>query len=226
MRGRSAVHVTEAHAGLPGSPPKPGAYPTGVRPSPVPRPATTVMEDRLYSVADWAQVEAESSDLRYEYVHGRLVAMAGGSLRHAEVKGNAGRALGAALSARCLVAESDVRVETVGKGVYRLPDIVVVCGEADVVEIAGVGEAVRNPTLLVEVLSESTSREDLEEKLIEYLALESLVEYWVIDPDKPRLLQYVRGGTFLAYTSEEAMLRSEALGLEVPLRTLYATRTR
>ena len=184
------------------------------------------MEDRLYSFEDWAAIEAASPDVRYEYVHGRLIAMAGGKLRHAEVKASVADAVRRGLGGRCSVTESDVRVETVGKKVYRLPDIVVYCGRPDVVEIAGVGEGVRNPTLLVEVLSESTSREDLEEKLVEYLALDSLVEYWVVDPDKPRVLQYVRGGTFVAYTSEEATLRSEALGLEIPLKALYATTLR
>ena len=179
------------------------------------------MEDRLYSFEDWAVLEAESPDVRYEYLRGRLVAMAGGSLRHAEIKARVADAIRQRLGARCSVTESDVRVETVGKKVYRLPDVVVYCGTPEVVELPGIGEAVRNPTLLVEVLSESTSREDLEEKLIEYLALDALQEYWVIDPDKPRVLQYVRGGTFVAYTSEEATLRSETLGLEIPLKAIY-----
>ena len=180
------------------------------------------MEDRLYTREDWAALERESPDVRYEFVHGRVIAMAGGSVRHAEVKHRVERALGTALEGRCLVAGSDLRVETVGKKVYRLPDVVAVCDEADVVEIPGVGEAIQNPTLLVEVLSESTSREDLEEKLIEYMALDSLREYWVVDPDKPRLLQYVRDAPFIAYTSEEATLRSEALGLEIALAEIYA----
>ena len=179
------------------------------------------MEDRLYTREDWAALERASPDLRYEFVHGRLLAMAGGSIRHAEVKHNVERALGAALEGRCLVAGSDLRVETVGKKVYRLPDVVAVCDEADVVEIPGVGEAIQNPTLLVEVLSESTSREDLEEKLIEYMALDSLQEYWVVDPDKPRVLQYVRGAPFIAYASSEATLHSETLGLELALATIY-----
>ena len=183
----------------------------------------TIMEDRLYDFEDWAALEAESPDVRYEYVYGRLFAMAGGTLRHAEIKARVADAIRQRLGARCSVTESDVRVETVGKKIYRLPDVVVYCGTPEVVDLPGIGEAVRNPTLLVEVLSASTSREDLEEKLIEYVALESLQEYWVVDPDKPRLLQFVRGGTFVAYTSEDATLRSEALSLEIPLSVLYAT---
>ena len=181
------------------------------------------MEDRIYTLEDWATLEAKSPDLRYEYAHGRLLAMAGGTLRHAEIKARVADAIRRLLGGRCSVTESDLRVETVGKRIYRLPDIVVYCGEPEVVNIAGVGEAIRNPTLLVEILSESTSREDLEEKLIEYMALRSLMEYWVVDPEKVRVIQYVRGGSFVAYTSEGATLRSEGLGLEIPLAALYGT---
>ena len=145
------------------------------------------MEDRTrsaYTIEEWAALEAERADVRYEYVYGHLIAMAGGTLRHAEVKSEVADAVRQRTRKRCIVTESDVRVETVGEHVYRLPDVVVYCDAPRITAIPGVGEALQNPTLLVEVLSKHSVQDDLENKLAEYLTLSSLEEYWVVDPDE------------------------------------------
>lgn len=48
----------------------------------------------------------------------------------------------------------------------------------------------QNSELIVEVTSESTQASDHSDELAAYTGLDSLREYWTIDPEKPLLTQY------------------------------------
>lgn len=140
------------------------------------------MEQKRYTLAEWARREEEEPEVRYEYVEGHLIAMAGGTPRHALMISNLMRGLpGAVRSQPCMVFGSDMRVQ-VGPARWRYPDVSFVCGEVEMEDVPGVGQALTNPTLLIEVLSKSSAERDLGPKVFEYLALRSLVEYWVVHP--------------------------------------------
>ena len=83
----------------------------------------------------------------------------------------------------------------------------------------------QNPELIVEVTSDSTQARDHSDKLAAYTELDSLQEYWVLDPKKPLLTQYTRdadGWRYRAYTDLSDTVNSDTFDPEVPLRTLYA----
>ena len=83
-----------------------------------------------------------------------------------------------------------------------------------------------NPTLIVEVTSESTAGLDLGPKVEAYFRNESLIEYWVIDAARVFVVRHTRldGEKALRhpYTQLGDVLTSETLALEIPLRDLYA----
>jgi hypothetical protein len=90
-----------------------------------------------------------------EYYNGTIVDMAGGSPTHALIAANAIRAIGNGIDGSdCFVYTGDLMIEVETANSYLLPDLAVVCGKTEnSKEIPG---AVRNPKLLMEVLSDST----------------------------------------------------------------------
>src|SRR5688572_18113199 len=96
--------------------------------------------------------EARSED-RHEYLDGFVRMMAGGSIEHARLAMRVARALGAALGSKpCEVFSSDakVRIEASNRTTYA--DVTVVCGRLE--RSPRDAEAISNPLVLVEVLSE------------------------------------------------------------------------
>ena len=62
-------------------------------------------------------------------------------------------------------------------------------------------------------------------KLSAYIELDSLQEYWIAQPDRVLLTQYVRdeeNWLLYMYTQLEATLHSPLFGIDVPLNDLYA----
>ena len=96
---------------------------------------------------------------RHEYYRGYILAMAGGTYRHGVVSGNVITALNNALEGKpCSVTTSDVRLAVDLESHYTYPDVMVVCGEP--VFTTRSAHTVRNPVVIVEVLSPSTERAD------------------------------------------------------------------
>jgi Uma2 family endonuclease len=176
---------------------------------------------RTYTVEEYLELDAEADDERYELQHGSVIPMAGAEPEHNQIKDNVSRELGNRLVTRdCYVMTSDQRVRVAFGYVY--PDVVVAC-EPSYEDTRP--RTLHNPDMIVEVTSDSTQARDHSDKLAAYTALDSLQEYWVIDPEKPLLTQYTRdaeGWRYRAYTALSDTVTSESFDLELPLRDLYA----
>jgi Uma2 family endonuclease len=125
-----------------------------------------------YSFADYLAVE-EMSVVKHEFLDGSIYAMAGGSPMHAALSAAAVVSLSACVKGgRCRVFSSDLRIRVLETGLASYPDVSVVCGPpAPDPESA---DTVTNPTVVVEVLSESTMDYDLGEKFEHYRRIPSL----------------------------------------------------
>ena len=140
---------------------------------------STVMQPSLVSVEEYLKGE-QNSDLRHEYVAGRIYAMGGDSKAHNRIAGNLYAALLSHLrGGPCQVYIADVKVQVAAARAFYYPDVVVSCDPADTDSYL-----VSSPCLIVEVLSPSTERIDQEEKRYNYRRLASLQEYALISPDR------------------------------------------
>jgi len=110
--------------------------------------------------------------VKLEYCDGEIYAMAGGTPTHADLAAAAIRLLGNSLVGRCRVSSSDLKVRVEATDLSTFPDVTVVCGERRV--SSKDPNAVTNPTLLVEVTSDSTEDYDRGEKLANYKQLPDL----------------------------------------------------
>jgi Uma2 family endonuclease len=159
-----------------------------------------------------------------EYVNGEIFAMTGASRKHNLVAGNIFRELSQQLKGRqCEAYVGDMRVKVTATGLYTYPDVVVVCGEPKF-EDAYV-DTLLNPTLLVEVLSQSTERYDRIAKSSYYRTLDSLAEHLLVAQDEVRLEQYVKqvNGQWLLFecSSIDKVVELPSLGCTLALRDVY-----
>jgi Uma2 family endonuclease len=144
----------------------------------------------IISEAEYLAFE-EHSNTKHEYANGRIIAMAGASENHDLITGNTLASLHNQLRSKpCRIHTSDLRVQVRAVGAYRYPDLKVVCGPSEFADTKP--QSLINPTLLVEVLSESTAQIDYEYKLAEYKQIPSLQEYLIISQDRPRIQRFLR----------------------------------
>lgn len=148
-------------------------------------PETNYISEKEYLALD------ADSDIRYEYVDGEIFAMAGASRNHNLITSNVHVSLANQLRNRpCEVYQSDMRVQTKADSAYRYPDIVVVCAEPLFADTNPV--SLINPTLIIEVLSESTAERDYEQKSHEYRQMPTVQEYVLISQTTARIQRYLK----------------------------------
>jgi Uma2 family endonuclease len=138
---------------------------------------------------DWER----GQQVRHEFFHGEVFAMAGGSMRHNALCASLIEALRTQLRGRCVVLTSDQRIVALHRGRYVYPDISVVCGP--VVTEPGTSDVLANPTVLVEVLSDSTEQYDRGLKWDGYQRIESLTDYVLVAQTMPRIEHFRRDRT-------------------------------
>lgn len=139
---------------------------------------------------DYLAIERRAEH-KSEYFNGEMFAMAGASERHVLIVTNVVAELLRQLKGRPDKAyASDLRVRISPTGLYTYPDIVVVCGQAQFADDQK--DTLLNPTLIVEVLSESTKDYDRGEKFEQYRSLFSFNEYVLIAQDRYHVEHFVR----------------------------------
>jgi Uma2 family endonuclease len=130
----------------------------------------------------------QGNETKHEWVDGIVYAMAGGSVEHGRLATKTTAILIARLAGRCTVFSSDVMLYVRETNLATYPDGSVVCGSLDVQKVMRngkvIGEAITNPTLIIEVLSDSTESYDRGEKFAHYLRLASLKEYVLVRQDE------------------------------------------
>lgn len=167
---------------------------------------------------DYLQGERDV-DIRHEYVDGQVYAMSGASEVHNTITAELHTAINSRLPEECraFIADMKVRIEHAGKNYCYYPDIMVACGEN-----RGDPYVRTNPVLIVEVLSPTTRRIDLGEKLANYSKIPSLLEYAVVFQDKPHLSLFRRRNDWQAeqYAAGDSFIL-ESVGLELAVAAIY-----
>ena len=164
------------------------------------------------------------AEYKSEYYQGRMFAMSGASPAHGLIVGNLVGSLWQQLRQRpCRVYPNDLRLRVSETGLYTYPDVTVVCGEAKFAEDQK--DTLLNPTVIIEVLSESTRAYDLGDKLHHYRTLPSLTDYLTVEQDKPRIYHWIRqpvGQGFSAEYSDLAQsIQLPSIGCVLALANVY-----
>lgn len=146
-----------------------------------------------YTYADYVALEL-ASPTKHEFLDGEIYAMAGGSEDHSALAAEVLRALGNAIGGRpCRVHTSDLRIYVEAFGLATFPDGSVVCGPLDQHRPSPAATAL-NPSVLLEVTSDSSEEYDTGTKLEAYMTIRSLREYVVVSHRERRVVVHTRAG--------------------------------
>lgn len=135
----------------------------------------------------------ELSELKLEYCEGEIYAMAGGTPTHAELAAQVTRLLGNALGGTCSVFSSDLKVRIEATDLSTFPDVSVVCGPRRSAQVDK--NAIINPTVVVEVTSNSTEDYDRGEKLKHYQQCDSIQAVLFVSHQRAQLTVIARSTT-------------------------------
>lgn len=138
---------------------------------------------------DYLEAEGASAT-KHEWLDGVVYGMAGGTLEHSRLAGNMHTALKAAF-ATCEVFQADAMLFVRATNLSTYADVTLVCGPVEAQKVERnqrvIGEALVNPTVIVEVLSDSTEQYDRGEKFAHYMTIHSLKEYVLVSQALPRI---------------------------------------
>lgn len=183
--------------------------------------STTTMSYEAY-----LELESKSADVKHEWCDGVVYAMSRGTPEHARLAMRIGAALLAALKGKCEVFSSDAMLWIERAKLSTYADATVVCGSIETknVKKAGrsLGEAITNPVVVVEVLSEATERYDRDAKFKAYQQLDSLQEYVLVSQETRRIEVYRRGATEWSVQVGEAGSNVTIHGAVISVDDIYA----
>ena len=177
---------------------------------------------KIWTPAEYLAAERSSPE-RHEFFDGEIFAMAGASFEHNKIVGNLVGELQSALRHRpCDVTPSDLRVKVSATGLYTYPDVTVLCGDPLFEDDAR--DTLLNPTVLVEVLSESSEGYDRGKKFRNYRSIATFREYVLVAQDAVSVERYTRGtdGVWSLHESgagERLVLAS--IGCEIAVDEIY-----
>jgi Uma2 family endonuclease len=164
---------------------------------------------------------ADEQPGRYELVNGVVYAMSPESIGHIERKTAIQAALSGAIRARSLPfhALGDGATVRIGDDSAYEPDALVYCGQ----RLAPSEVEVRNPIIVVEVLSPSTRHVDLSFKLTGYFRLPSVAHYLIADPTERVIVHHARAtdGTIITRIVTEGTIVLDPPGFELTMANIY-----
>jgi len=136
---------------------------------------------RNFTAEEYLMIEVQS-DYKSEFFDGEIYAMAGASYNHVQIAENTFISLRTQLKQKsCHAHMLDLR--TKAGSAYTYPDVLVICGEPI---FSDRYDTVANPTVLIEVLSDSTEKTDRTIKFEKYKQIETLKEYLLISQNEAR----------------------------------------
>lgn len=186
-----------------------------------PSMSTVKVSDVTISPEEYIEGELHS-EVRHEYYAGRVEAMAGASTPHNQIATAISAFLFLQLQGKpCQPLGSDmkVRIRTALGDWFYYPDVMVSC------DPAGLNRYFCDtPSVIVEVLSESTEEKDRREKFLAYSLLPSIHTYILAAQDRREVTVHhrVNGEWTVAVLNGDAVLSIPELDFTVSLDAVYA----
>ncbi|MCU0836213.1 MAG: Uma2 family endonuclease [Chromatiaceae bacterium] len=177
--------------------------------------------DKHFAASDYLSWEEQQPD-KHEYVRGEVFAMVGARREHVVVALNLVTAFKQRLrGGPCQAYVSDLKLRVEAADAFFYPNVMVSCDPRD----HAAGQFVEHPSLIVEVLSESTEAFDRGEKFAAYRTLPSLREYVLVDIPSRRVEGFRRTADsdwlFHDHRPEDGDCRFASIGVSVPFDEIF-----
>ena len=162
------------------------------------------------------------SEIKNEYVDGEIFAMAGASRDHNKISTNIVRVIGNQLLEKpCSIFSSDMKVRAIETCTY--PDILIVCGNEKYDDENN--DILLNPTVIIEILSDSTEAYDRGDKFSHYQLISTFSEYILVSQYLCKVEKFSRQKDetwiYSKYDKPEDIITIESPNCELPLSEIY-----
>ncbi len=169
-------------------------------------------------------LEATSDD-KHEWINGYVYAMSPGTPEHGRLTAAIVRALPQTADCRVYSSDTLLYIEAAKHSTYA--DASIVCGAiithgAKDKNGKSLGEAIENPTVVVEVLSRSTERRDRNERFVLFQKLDSLEEYVLVSQDERQVEVRRREGRGWESEIRRGGEKIRIHGREIAVDSIYA----
>ncbi len=157
----------------------------------------------FYSIEDYLELESKS-EIKNEYHNGEIYAMAGASIFHNKILSNLISILNRLLKNKnCSEYPSDLRLHLDKSKLFTYPDAIIICGEPEFYQNRK--DTVTNPSVIFEILSESTEKYDRGAKFSFYREIPELKEYVLISSltKKVEKFKFIGNGEWVFKESKE-----------------------
>jgi Uma2 family endonuclease len=178
---------------------------------------------RRFTVEEYLRLERNDGS-KHEFYNGKILSKSGSGRRHNLICSNMTIAIGSrVIGQKSEVYVNDMRVQLNSKS-FCYPDLIVVKAnpQFDPVET----DVLRNPTVIVEVLSPTTSMRDKTEKLEGYLAMDSVREYLLVKEEDLKVEHYakqtVKQWMYKIYDGREDVVSLESINCKISLAEIYS----
>ncbi|HEY3418738.1 MAG TPA: Uma2 family endonuclease [Armatimonadota bacterium] len=182
----------------------------------------SALPEQYLSLEDYFKLD-ETGDCKHEYLQGAIFDMHGASENHNLIAMAVGINLGVQLRGKpCRPYPGDFRLKIEAMSLYTYPDLSVICGDTQLAD--GRRDTFLNPTVLVEVLSDSTEAYDRGKKAEYYRTIPSLREYLFIAQDRPHVERYRRQGNdwlFTEYSTLADEVALDSIGCTLSVAAIY-----
>lgn len=179
-----------------------------------------LLSEQRYTLDEYMSL-ADKSQEKLEYHDGLIVAMAGASPAHNRIVTDLSAYL-VTLSDYCRGFNSDQAIAIESQNRYVFPDLSFVCDDEDKFDK---DRFLKNPSLLIEVLSDKTEKHDRGPKFSWYRSLPSFKEYVLIDSRALRVESFFHRADghwdIQNHYLPEQELYFHTLGLSITLERIY-----
>ncbi|AVH64765.1 Uma2 family endonuclease [Nostoc sp. 'Peltigera membranacea cyanobiont' N6] len=176
-----------------------------------------------YTPEEYLQLE-ETSESKNEYRDGEIVSMPGGTTNHNEIAGNFYANFKLTMRGKNYkIYMGDVKLWIQRYRIYIYPDVMVISGKP-IYEGNGTTQ-VTNPSIIVEVLSNSTQNYDRTNKFRFYRSIPELQEYIMIDQYEYLVEQFTKNANgqwvLTEYESVDAILSLQSIDFQISFSDIY-----
>lgn len=184
---------------------------------------------RTYTEAEYFEILTHSEE-KWEFFDGEVYAweaLAGTTSEHAAIAENLSGEIRERLKKKksnCGPLGSDSLLHIPRMHRYRYPDLTVLCGPPQRDRHRQI--AITNPTVLLEIVSESSREADYGVKFEQYATITSLLDYAIVEQDFPLVTVYSRERygapfTFAKYFAAGDEVFFPSIDVRIPLDEVY-----
>jgi Uma2 family endonuclease len=183
----------------------------------------TYQEQQYYSPEEYLQRE-EIADYKSEYIDGLILPMAGGTTNHNQIALNFSTELNFAFKRENhRVFMGNVRLWIQQKRIYTYPDVMVIANIPEYFNNRT--DTVTNPSVIIEVRSDSTKGYDQKDKFEAYRTIPSFIEYVLVDQNRIYIEQFSKTAkkrwSLCEYDEEDESINFASIPFRISLADVY-----